>query len=111
MPATISISTSSTDRATVVVVGGEVDLATAPQLDGSIDLDTTTPIIVLDLSAVTFMDSTGLRSIIQAHDAAAQKGKQLRVVPGDKAAGLLQMTGLTARLHVFATREEALQDG
>jgi anti-anti-sigma factor len=55
------------DGATVVVVVGELDLATAGQLQESLDaLAAAMTRTVLDLSSVSFLDSTGLKVIIKA---------------------------------------------
>ncbi|MDX6664698.1 MAG: hypothetical protein QOG68_904 [Solirubrobacteraceae bacterium] len=61
---------------------GELDLATAPELEDKVlsavrggGRD-----VVLDLRELTFMDSTGVRTIVAAHQIAEQTGHQLRVV-------------------------------
>ena len=55
----------------LVTVWGEVDLATvAPVRDALAEaIETGTDEIVVDLSHVTFMGSTGIRELIRVHDA------------------------------------------
>ena len=61
---------------------GELDLATAPELEDKV-LDAVrqaSRTVVLDLRELTFMDSTGVRTIVAAHQTAEESGCQLRVV-------------------------------
>lgn len=72
---------TGTDRVTFIP-RGELDLATAPELEQKVlaavhDGDLT---VVVDLRELTFMDSTGVRTIVAAHQAAEQGGTTLRVV-------------------------------
>jgi|1185.fasta_scaffold775953_2 anti-anti-sigma factor len=59
------------------------------------------PKVVLDLGSLTFMDSTGLRMVIDAHLAAAANGVEFAVAPGPPAVqrvfeltGTLELLGL-----------------
>jgi anti-sigma B factor antagonist len=54
----------------VVAVGGEVDPHTAPELEDALDKVTAgdgATRVVVDLGAVSFLDSSGLRVLISAH--------------------------------------------
>jgi anti-sigma B factor antagonist len=68
------------EQAVCVEVEGELDLATAPQLEVLLrrELDAGHD-VMLDLSAVTFMDSSGLRAIITSTRAANSNGTHLRI--------------------------------
>lgn len=61
---------------------GELDLATAPEVEEQVldALREGTRAVVLDLRELTFMDSTGVRTIVAAHQVAEQTGSDLRVV-------------------------------
>ena len=63
---------------------GALDLATVPVLDAQIAELRTSGIrrIVLDLSALGFMDSTGLRCILEQDMQARQDGFSMVLVPG-----------------------------
>lgn len=111
MPARIDIAAEDQDGTRVVRVEGDIDLATAPQLEASLDTATGPGIVVLDLADIGFIDSTGLRSIVAAHDAAEEHGGTLRIVAGAKVSRLLEITGLRSRLHVFDSRADAGVDG
>jgi anti-sigma B factor antagonist len=61
---------------------GELDLASAPELEEKVleAVRTGERSVVLDLRELTFMDSTGVRTIVAAHQVAEQTGHELRVV-------------------------------
>lgn len=65
---------------------GELDLATAGVLDDALRAwleSSRSDELVVDLSGVTFMDSTGLRAVLVASSAASEAGRRLVVIPGD----------------------------
>lgn len=108
MPAALKIIPFEFDDGVGIAVAGEIDLATAPELDSHLDFDKDGSVVVLDLADVSFMDSTGLRSVVRAHEDAAASGKRLAVVASDSVRKLLDLTGLTERLEVHATRAGAV---
>ena len=61
---------------------GELDLATAPELEERVleALREGGRQVVVDLRELSFMDSTGVRTIVAAHQTAEQSGCELRVV-------------------------------
>jgi len=56
------------DRDTAVVVSGELDATTAPTLRDRLARVDADRGVVLDLSGVTFCDSVGLASVLEATD-------------------------------------------
>lgn len=87
---------ASADRA-VVAVAGEVDLETASQLgDHALEaLHTVSPHIVLDLSGVTFMDSTGLKVLLTIQRRADLAGGSFAVAGASRSVRkILTLTGL-----------------
>jgi anti-sigma B factor antagonist len=92
-----------TDGATTeLVVEGELDLATAPLLARGVNdrLGENPTNLTLDLSAVTFMDSSGLRLLIELGQRAQREGWQLRLIASrhEAANAVLRMTGADAAL-------------
>ncbi|QEC47412.1 STAS domain-containing protein [Baekduia soli] len=70
-----AISTHSDDTAHVVRVEGELDLNTRDQLVAVLDgLSRPPQIVVLDGSAMSFVDSTGLRVLLSEHQRARAEG-------------------------------------
>jgi anti-anti-sigma factor len=70
-------------RATVVLEG-ELDIAAVVELEPELEhLERDAPaLIVLDLSALTFLDSSGIRMILAADARAREQGRRLALVPG-----------------------------
>jgi anti-sigma B factor antagonist len=86
-------------RATVLV-RGEIDIATTPEVDAAI-AQITQADIVLDLSDVTFMGSSGLATLLRASKRAEELGGTLVLrAPSRPVCDLLAMTHLTDRFHV-----------
>jgi anti-sigma B factor antagonist len=82
-----------------IAVSGELDIASAPRLrdvcarpvhDGGV-------LVVLDLTGVTFLDSTGLHALIDAHET---PGERLRIVVGPAAARVIDIAQLRDRLPI-----------
>ncbi|SFI69384.1 anti-anti-sigma factor [Amycolatopsis sacchari] len=96
--------------AVVLRVTGELDLATAPKVQQKTDaaLRERPPVLVIDLTAVTFLASAGMAVLVAAHRQAAP-GTAVRVVAASRVTlRPLQLTKLTAELAVFPTTEQAL---
>jgi anti-sigma B factor antagonist len=75
--------TTRTDNGVArVVVDGELDIATAPVLDARLaDVErSANGTLVLDMGKVGFMDSTGLRALLNARRRAEAAGRRLRLV-------------------------------
>ncbi len=63
---------------------GELDLSTVEDLESRLREieETDVAVIVLDLSQISFMDSTGLRLVITADDRARKEGRRFLLVKG-----------------------------
>jgi anti-anti-sigma factor len=90
---------------------GELDLATVPALQSELqglDLERTT-MVLLDLRELQFMDSTGLRAILNAHERAWQRGQEFAVTRGsDQVERLLSITRLRDHLPILDSPEDWL---
>jgi anti-sigma B factor antagonist len=96
-PTTVAVSTVG--RRTVLEAAGEIDIATAPLLAGAVDeaIAAGAAEVALDLTDVTFMDSTGLHLLCDAHQRLGLLGRRLTVIcPPGGARRLLELTGLDA---------------
>lgn len=86
--------------ATRIAPAGELDIATTPALERAID-DATGEgaALVLDLRELTFMDSTGLRTLAQTNARAADEGFEFSIVRGSRQIErVLEISGLGALL-------------
>jgi anti-anti-sigma factor len=96
----------------VIAPEGELDLysvdALVPQLDDAVAADY--PHLILDLSAVTLIDSTALGAITQVQVRFNRQGRRLSVIaPGGSAAAvLLELSGLRSHFSLFGSRAAAL---
>jgi anti-anti-sigma factor len=88
----------------VIAVAGEVDLASAPELTSCL-LDHGDRDVVLDLSEVTFLDSSGISALVHAQHALQSSGHTLRSTgEREHILKVLQIAGLAATLHGEADR-------
>lgn len=70
------------DRVTLVAVAGEIDIATAPHLRGYCERHARPGRgrhLVFDLTEVSFLDSSGVKVLVDAHLAARRHGGTVRV--------------------------------
>ena len=88
----------------VVRAAGELDLATASQLVRAISLAAggRPPRVLVDLAAVEFCDSAGLRALLgAAREVEARAGRLVvAVTPGGAVDRLMEIAGLREFLHV-----------
>jgi anti-sigma B factor antagonist len=87
------------DRAELCVleVGGDLDIAISVALGRALDdlLDVRDERVSVDLSGVTFMDSSALSVLVSAHERARENGQQLELLrPSPACAKVLSITGL-----------------
>ena len=98
--------------ATVVVVNGDVDLGTAPDFEDELARSVEQNLgsgLVIDLTGVTFIDSTGLNALVRAFERQRLLGSSLALVTDDsRVAMMLEVTRLDRVLRHYATRAEAL---
>ena len=96
----------------VVEVAGELDLHSAPQLRAEVGRAIEqggAPLLVVDLSGVTFLDSTGVGVLVGALKRAREAGGALHFCGAQpRVRRVFEITGLIGALPLFATREEAL---
>ena len=80
---------------------GELDLASAAQVEEELGaLQAARPQrIVVDLSGLAFIDSTGLRTLIQADQRAREAGSEMILLPGDES--IQRVFELTGALDVL----------
>jgi len=107
----LAVSRQSVHGVPVVAVSGEVDVYSAPKLSENLNqlLDAGTATIVVDLTEVAFLDSTGLGALIAARTATDKLGGSLPVVcTQDRILKLFTITGLDDVFSIFPTVDEAV---
>jgi anti-sigma B factor antagonist len=87
-----------------LLLRGELDLSTANKAEEELRrAESTEPaLLVLDLSGLTFLDSTGLRLIVTADRRARDEGRRLAVVKGPETVQrVFTITRLDERLEML----------
>jgi len=107
----IDIKSEKQGEALIYKLRGSLDLATSPSVraalveaasEGRHD-------IIVDLTQLEFIDSTGLGALIGAHRRALEHGGKVRLVVADgPIARLLNITGLIRVFPVYHTLDDAL---
>ncbi len=83
---------------TRIMITGELDIATSPRLKAALSRPPDrTPLVILDLSALTFIDATGLDVILNAHSQLQQADRRLVIIPGPRA--VQRLFEITATEH------------
>jgi anti-anti-sigma factor len=104
---TMTISLDRSDGVEIIRLEGDVDLTNADLVREAVDA-TTADRIVLDLSAVTFLDSMAISTLDGGHRRLASEDRSLVVVspPETPSAWTLRVTGLAG--DVCESLDEAL---
>jgi len=95
----------------VLSLRGELDLASAPLLQTEIDSGeiASSAMLVLDLQELKFIDSTGLRVLLAAHERSRESGQEFAVTRGSpQVQRLLSITGVGERIRIIAPDDKML---
>lgn len=93
-----------------LVLRGDLDLYSAPALDDALveAEGEKWPVTFIDLRALDFVDSAGLRLIVRAHARAQQDGRRVVLIRGPKTVQrVFASTGLDAELEFVDEAPEA----
>jgi anti-sigma B factor antagonist len=95
----------------LITVSGELDIATAPELRDRLTsaIDRGATGVVVDLRAVTFMDSVAMAAILHVRTQLGKRGRMAIVLGDDSYTKLVfEIAGLPRCLELFETRDEAV---
>ena len=107
----MDVSIEALPTALVVHVVGEIDLATAPTLTSTCESLQSAMNVVIDLSDVSFIDSSGLNVLVQLRHRMQSRGdaSSLKlVVTRPTTQRIFEVTGLTDVFAMFGSVDEAL---
>jgi anti-sigma B factor antagonist len=109
----LEVSTEAPDAATrVVALRGELDVATVPAFREALNPlaeDETVQCIVVDLVEVTFIDSTGLMTLLNAlRRVVRREGRLVIACNNPTVLRLFEATRTDATFQIVPTREQAL---
>jgi anti-sigma B factor antagonist len=91
------------EAGTTLSVGGEMDLAAADELAAAVDraLGSGESPLIVDLSGVSFIDSTGLGALVRFQNAATAADRELVLqAPSERVLRILELTGLTSTFTI-----------
>src|SRR2546427_11338590 len=108
----LEVETRTADNGiTVVAPTGRLDVAGAPALKEAISevVKNGPPRIVIDMEGVSFVDSTGLGSVISAlKQVRGSQGELRRAAPNQQARAVLGLTTPERGFHYYAAGERPL---
>jgi anti-sigma B factor antagonist len=107
----LTLATNEVDGATIIAVGGEIDVYTAPKLRDKITELVAGGVydIIVDMEAVEFLDSTGLGVLVgglkkvRAHD-----GSLELICTQDRLLKIFRITGLAKVFVIHDSADGAL---
>lgn len=90
-----SFEVVSTGNAHVAILRGELDVANAARVQRMLE-EVEGPVVIVDLSALTFIDSSGLTALVHAHNKILGRGHsfELRGASGS-VQRVFEITGLS----------------
>jgi anti-anti-sigma factor len=108
----LTVSVTEHGPALKVAVTGELDVSTVPAFNKELAELRNNPAgtVVLDLSATSFMDSTGLSAVLVAEMHARMRGQRFVVVAGPPHVHeLFKLTGVDNFLEVVSPEDSPVQ--
>jgi anti-sigma B factor antagonist len=111
-PGALRLTEESLEPSGVVLsVRGELDVATAPEfrtrLNAAVDAGQSR--LVIDLRAVSFLDSVALATLLHARRRMGEDGRLAVVVAADSYVRLIfEVAGMPQCIDVYETREQAV---
>jgi anti-sigma B factor antagonist len=102
------VEVSSEGTKAVLYLRGELDVSSSAALEEELARIDGSTLIVLDLTDLEFIDSTGLGVLVKAHQRVRDEGTRLVVVhDGGQVKRLLELTGLDQQLELVPSPELA----
>src|SRR5687768_17295855 len=97
-PESFRVELDRQEKALVVRPVGELDLATVSELERAIGDAEPAPLLVLDLSVLEFLDTSGMRFLLKTQADCLAAGRGMRLVRGPREVQrLFDVAGFTDR--------------
>ena len=106
----LGVAVQAASFGTIVAIAGELDIGTAPRLQEALSSSAVTgsDAVMVDLSEVAFMDSTGLSLLLELDAELRRRGGRLAIACPPGAARLLfDVTGIDEHVQLYASRDAA----
>ncbi len=102
MTQTFEIDTAGDGETARLALSGELDLATVPRVEQAVDeakLAQGARTLIVDLSGLSFVDSSGLRLFVVLHQRSTAEGWRLSLIrPPEQAMTIFRVSGLEENL-------------
>lgn len=110
-PAKAQIDVTNRDGAVVAALEGDIDLHVSGDVrERLLALVNESPTVVVDLSGVTGIDSSGVASLLEAFQRASKRGRTfILAAAGDSVLRVLRMARLDTVFKMSAAVEDALK--
>lgn len=112
MPSLAIDKSRLSDEWIAIAVDGEIDLATADELTAAIEeiFSHSSNSLVVDLTDTSFMDSTGLKTLVMADRRFGDNDRGFAVVVnGGPVSRLIDLSGVDASLRVVSSQDDVLE--
>ena len=98
--APLSVLTETSPAGVRILAVGEVDIASVGELEAAVQAaqDGAAATIVLDMSAVTFLDSMGIRALFEVATQSRQNGNRLSLIASPEVDRVIDLCGLREHL-------------
>jgi anti-sigma B factor antagonist len=101
----------SAEGTTTVALAGELDLSTITRMERALQEQVTQrPAVLVDLSSLAFIDSSGIGILIQTLKNGNGTPMHILIRPGSQVDRVFRIAGLYEALPVFSDRERALTE-
>jgi anti-anti-sigma factor len=109
-PDDFDVTVETLQEGTVLVrITGDLDLATSPRVDDALASAPVAERVVIDLTGCTFVDSSGMRVLVQVARDAPGSGRGVSLVaPGAGIRRVLEISGVDTLLPVHSSVADAL---
>ncbi len=105
------IAVDTDPRRTLLTLHGELDVSSSPALEEELTRVIGEALVVVDLTELDFIDSTGLGVLVKTHQHMREDGNQLALIEGGgQVRRLLELTGLAEQLMIAQDLGELLPD-
>jgi anti-sigma B factor antagonist len=108
----VQISSRQVDKTTIFDVTGDIDLANSPQVRKAVlheVKEKRTPRVVMNLSKVRYIDSSGVASLVEGLKASRDVGTRFILIGlSTSAREVLQLSRLVKIFEIYDNEEQAL---
>lgn len=106
---TLDVHIEDSSGTAIVVLSGELDLSTVPLMESPLyEQVRQRPAVVIDLSELSFIDSSGIAALIKAFHNSNGTRMNVAVGPGSQVERVFGIARIAEALPVYSARDEAV---